>query len=134
MRQTNDESFKKKYFELTFHVENSACWVWKAARIMRRRKSKEDVPHPVFWISIPGQKEYKSVYARRWAYERTHGPIPEEHVVVNVCGNKLCVRPDDQHNTLIRGSNKYFDELTRDIVPEGRVRHTPSEEEFLRQK
>jgi hypothetical protein len=58
------------------------CLLWTAAK-----RSGYGVFH------IPGTKS-GTARAHRWAYEATHGQIPEGMVLDHICGRKECVNVD----------------------------------------
>ena len=57
------------------------CWLWTGARI-------RDTYGRFFTA------ERRSILAHRYAYELTHGPIPEGFEICHHCDNPPCVRPD----------------------------------------
>lgn len=58
------------------------CWVWTAATTR--------IGYGVFAVS----RKRKNVRAHRFAWELTHGPIPDGLCVCHACDNPPCVRPD----------------------------------------
>lgn len=46
--------------------------------------------YPVYWDTKTG----RSAYAHRRAWERVHGPLPDDHQVHHVCFNRACINPD----------------------------------------
>lgn len=73
-RQPLAERFSEK-FEVT-----PICWNWKNAT------DKDG-----YGVIAYGGKTYK---AHRLAYIATNGKIPEKNVVMHICDNPSCVRPD----------------------------------------
>lgn len=66
--------------------KTDSCWEWTAARGWNN-----GVPNSGY-----GQYNVhrKGVYAHRYAWEITNGPIPEKTLVLHKCDNPICVRPD----------------------------------------
>lgn len=60
--------------------EIGQCWLWTAAKNERGYGR-----FGLGWGVV--------LYAHRWSYRRTVGPIPEGREVDHLCGNKSCVRP-----------------------------------------
>lgn len=60
--------------------ENS-CWIWLGAKHIRG--------YGYFGVS-----HGKNVYAHRFSYEISHGPIPDGMCIMHKCDNPSCVRPD----------------------------------------
>lgn len=58
--------------------EPEACWLWQG---------RQDKGWGRFW------SRGKYYQAQRIVYELTFGPIPPHHVVLQRCGNRLCVKP-----------------------------------------
>lgn len=57
-----------------------ACWTWQA--------KVSDAGYGQFWPT-----DRVGVFAHRWAYEHTHGPIPDGLVIDHLCRNRACVNP-----------------------------------------
>jgi hypothetical protein len=55
------------------------CWLWTA---------NKNLGYGRFWLH-----DTITVMAHRWAYEETHGPIPDELEIDHLCRNRACVRP-----------------------------------------
>lgn len=60
--------------------KTSDCWLWMGA------KGPTGYGHMTI--------RRKSVYAHRYAYELSHGPIPQGYQVCHHCDNRNCCRPD----------------------------------------
>jgi hypothetical protein len=60
--------------------KGDGCWLWLAARLANG--------YGVF--SYGG----RPVYAHRFVYELTFGPLPEGTEIDHLCRNRWCVRPD----------------------------------------
>lgn len=65
------------------HAGNG-CWLWTAHTV-------DGYGH--FHIQIaPGSR--RMVYAHRWLWEQTNGPVPPGMMLDHLCRNRRCVRPD----------------------------------------
>ena len=58
------------------------CWVWKASRNSSGHGQ------------LSTNRKKGPVLAHRLSWYLHFGEIPQNRVVVQVCGNRLCVRPD----------------------------------------
>ena len=80
------------------HVDQSGpCWIWQGP--------KAKLGYGLFTVRI-GLR----VGAHRFAYEQTHGEIPDRMVIDHLCRNPACVNPDHleavtQSVNLKRGDN-----------------------------
>jgi len=63
----------------------TGCWLWTSVR------TADGYGHFRTRVA-PGHHRY--VKAHRWAYEQSHGPIPDGLTVDHLCRNRACVRPD----------------------------------------
>jgi hypothetical protein len=61
--------------------KTEGCWLWKGAHRGARG----------YGVIIRGGRQ---IYAHRWAYEQTYGPIADGLHVHHRCGSPACVRPD----------------------------------------
>src|SRR5690348_9276473 len=64
--------------------QTPSCWLWTASQIKG---------YGQFHLSRVGGKNL-TVYAHRFAWEQTNGPIPDNLYVLHRCDTPLCVRPD----------------------------------------
>jgi hypothetical protein len=62
--------------------QTAGCWEWQGAR------------HPHGYGKFTVDRHRRGVFAHRFAYELTHGPIPPGMHVCHTCDNPPCVRPD----------------------------------------
>ena len=61
------------------------CWLWTAGRA-----GGNSGEYGSFRINNPRRK----VYAHRFSYELSHGPIPDGMLVLHDCDTPLCINPD----------------------------------------
>lgn len=94
-----------------------ACWPWMGARKPKGYGNFCTVRTPP-----------KTVLAHRYAYEQTHGPIPEGLVLRHRCDNPPCCNPahllpgtgaENTQDAIERG---LFDPHTSRVTEEGRLR------------
>lgn len=64
--------------------ELGPCWVWTASTV--RGYGQFHLPRH--------HHKQQTVYAHRYAWTLTHGPIPDNLSVLHKCDHALCVRPD----------------------------------------
>lgn len=76
------------------------CWLWVGARI-----------NDGYGLL---KRSGKTVLAHRYAYELTHGPVPDGRVVMHTCDTPACVRPEH----LRVGTNR---DNSRDMAAKGRA-------------
>lgn len=88
--------------------ETDGCWEWTANRTGGgRQRLYGQFTYQANWRQV-------HVYAHRFAWELTHGPIPARHYICHSCDNGGCVRPDH----LFLGTQ--FDNM-RDASRKGRL-------------
>lgn len=66
------------------------CWIWTASTFTDRNG------YGKFNAAIPPVSN-KTVYAHRFSYEMTNGPIPDGLFVLHKCDNPPCVNPAHLH-------------------------------------
>jgi len=64
--------------------KTDACWLWTGGTNGKYGVFSAETRH----------RSGKKVYAHRFSYELSNGPIPEGLVINHLCEVKLCVRPD----------------------------------------
>jgi len=76
-------------------------------------------------------RDGKRVYAHRYAYEVSHGPIPTGACVLHSCDFRLCVRPDHLHlgtrpqnsaEMVARGRSQKGQDHSRALLTDAEVR------------
>lgn len=82
-----------------FVEKGPTCWIWTGAA--------NDSGHGRFRVGG------KSVYAHRFSYEVSVGPVPEGLNVLHECDNPRCVRPHEEHAWPGTQSKNVRDAITR---------------------
>lgn len=77
--QLNLDSPKGRHSPIGYVVCEDGCWEWVGERSCGYGK-----------LGRNGKK----LWAHRWVYELTNGPIPPDHELDHLCRNPACVRPD----------------------------------------
>lgn len=100
---------RDREFDLKHRIEGE-CWVWTGARQRR---------HPRFAIGGYGvlRRAGRYLYAHRVAFECAYGPIPSGLIVMHVCDNPPCVRPE--HLRLGTKAENTADMVAKDRVGRG---------------
>lgn len=71
--------------------KSGSCWLWTANKVGGNHSR---IPYGQFTLAGPDGRRI-AVYAHRYAWGLTHGPIPAGLQVLHVhCDNPLCIRPD----------------------------------------
>ncbi len=109
------------YRRLSFIASPDDCWIWGSSCVKSRGTRKK---YPVFPLMAPDRTD-KQTYARRWAWEQEHGSLEPGTSIVNICGEELCVRPDNKHQKVV---------LHGDWNKTPHIKRVPSEDEFLNTK
>lgn len=86
-------------------ILKTRCWVWTACIL----------PEGHGWFYLSGEKR---VFAHRFSYARSKGPIPKGLLVTHRCDNKPCVRPSH----LKPGTDA---DNSRDKIKKGRHKSRP---------
>lgn len=77
---SNHLSLTEAEFWASVIHSDAGCWIWT------RGATKEGYGR----LAAGGKRD---VYAHRWAYELTHGPIPKGMLVRHSCDNRRCINP-----------------------------------------
>lgn len=77
--------------------KTDGCWIWHGAKTANG-----------YGVFNTGEK--RNCLAHRYAYEATHGPIPEGMQLDHLCRTRPCVRPDhlevvDNRTNQLRGNS-----------------------------
>lgn len=136
--QINEARFHRRLAHIKgkLFCGNDDCWLWSSTCFKRRYANGRVKKIPYLQILDAGTRATKQVYARRFAWEMTYGPIPEDHSIQNICGEETCVKPGPKHNILIKhGLWLHPEGQTAKIVvvqePRKKRDGVPSEEEFM---
>ncbi len=70
----------ERFFESVGNGDSNECWPWLRARLPSG-------------YGLFKERSYVQVYAHRYAYELSKGPIPDGLHIDHLCGNKWCVNP-----------------------------------------
>lgn len=87
---------------LQSHMETQ-CWQWIGTK------------HPEGYGSIKPPQQRLSELAHRVAWHIVNGPIPEGSRVLQVCGNRLCVRPE--HLTVQTDEERFWAKVDKENGP-----------------
>lgn len=112
----------------------SDCWLWRAA-----------LAGSGYGIYASGRLGKRRVYAHRYAYELTHGAIPEGMFCLHKCDNPQCVNPAhldigtcaDNLQDMVskgrssRGERRWCAKLTVESVREIRERYAKGSVSFV---
>lgn len=82
VRQAASESLVARFWAKV--KRSDGCWLWTAGTI----RGYGQFHLPRHWSAR------QTVYAHRFAWEETNGPIPDNLSVLHRCDTPLCVRPD----------------------------------------
>jgi len=110
------------------------CWLWQAACTRG------------YGIYTRGMLGKRRIYAHRYAYEMTFGPIPDGMLCMHKCDNPACVNPnhltigtslDNLHDMATkgrasRGEKRWCAKLTEDAVREIRARYAAGNVSFCK--
>jgi hypothetical protein len=83
LRKRNAETLVARFWDKVEKSSPSACWLWTAAQIRG---------YGQFHLGRDGAKQY-TVYAHRYAWTITNGPIPDNLQVCHRCDVPLCCNP-----------------------------------------
>lgn len=86
------------------------CWLWTAARM----------PHGYGVFRASSAKPRRHIYAHRFSYQVTHGPIPQGLWVRHKCDTPACVNP--AHLELGTPADNTHDSMRRGRMPLGEAR------------
>lgn len=73
-------------FWLKVRIEISGCWEWHG------KKNRNG--YGIFHVEYRGGSSSRSMLAHRASYLIHYGYLPEDKVVMHMCDNRACVRPD----------------------------------------
>ena len=90
---------KERFWEKVNVQDSQLCWDWLAGKTLKGRGSFRN--------------DTGSCLAHRFAWEITHGGIPQGLLVCHKCDNPLCCNPDH----LFLGTNR---ENNQDMIQKGR--------------
>lgn len=77
----------ERFWQKVDKGDENGCWTWTASTFRERRGYGK-------FQAGESRKNSRVVYAHRFAYEITYGPIPDGLLVCHRCDNPPCVRPD----------------------------------------
>lgn len=86
------------------------CWVWTGTR-----QTRQDGCGGYGVLS----RQTPMIYAHRYSYEQTHGPIPEGLLVRHMCDNPPCVNP--AHLLVGTAQDNINDKIERGRQPRGQT-------------
>ena len=82
---------QKRLFEMTRLLDDSGCWIWQG-QVSNSGYGRTKI--------IVSENELKTVSAHTASYESFISKVPEDCLVVQECGNRLCINP--QHLALMK--------------------------------
>lgn len=77
--------------------EVTGCWIWQGRTSGAPGRGRRGRGHSYPRIDIDGGT--MAAHRAMWIVE--HGPIPPRKQLDHVCRNRLCIRPDEEHNELV---------------------------------